>query len=53
MDDVIDAYKKDVDVTLLRDNLRKTPEERVRALQEMQRFADELRRAGEEARRRG
>jgi antitoxin (DNA-binding transcriptional repressor) of toxin-antitoxin stability system len=42
---VIAIYKRDVDRTLIRENLRRTPEERLRALQEMQRFAEELRRA--------
>jgi hypothetical protein len=45
-DPVIEAYKKDVDLTLLRENLRRTPDERVRALMELQRFAEELHRAG-------
>ena len=30
-DPVIEAYKKDVDRTLLRENLRRTPQERSRA----------------------
>jgi hypothetical protein len=42
---VIERYKRDVDRTLIRENLRRTPEERLRSLQEMQRFASELRRA--------
>jgi hypothetical protein len=50
VDPVIEAYKKDVDRTLIRENLRRTPEERLRALMEMQRFAIELRRAGRAAR---
>ena len=45
-DPVIDAYKKDVDRTLLRANLARTVEERIRNLGRLQRFADELRRAG-------
>jgi hypothetical protein len=45
-DPVIEAYKKDVDVTLLRKNLKLTVEQRLRQLMELQRFADELRRAG-------
>ena len=45
-DEVIEAYKRSLDLTLLRENLRKTPDERVRQLQELQRFAKELRRAG-------
>lgn len=50
-DPVIEVYKRDVDRTLLRENLRKTPDERLRQLQKLQRFALELRRAGGEARR--
>ncbi|SRR5216683_2882854 len=42
---LIALYKRDVDRTLIRENLRRTPEERLQALQEMQRFAEELRRA--------
>ena len=48
-DPVIEAYKKDIDITLIRENLKLTPEERVRKLMELQRFAEELRRAGREA----
>jgi hypothetical protein len=51
-DPVIEAYKKDVDRTLLRKNLRLTPEERVLAAMDLQRLAEEVRRAGREARRR-
>jgi hypothetical protein len=49
-DPVIDAYKKHVDRSLLRENLRRTPEERLLALMELQRFAAELQRAGQAAR---
>lgn len=49
---VIEFYKKDLDMTLIRENLKRTPEERVRKLMELQRFAEELRRAGREARSR-
>jgi hypothetical protein len=45
-DPVIDAYKKDVDRTLLRANLARTVEERLQNLVRLQRFGDELRRAG-------
>jgi hypothetical protein len=45
-DPVVDAYKPGVDRTLIRENLKRSPDERVRALQEMQRFAEELWRAG-------
>lgn len=44
-DPVIEVYKRDVDRTLLRENLRLTVDERFRKLQELQRFAAELRRA--------
>lgn len=46
-DPVIEAYKKDVDVTLLSKNLQLTVEERFLAAMELQKFAAELRRAGE------
>ena len=42
---VIERFKRDVDRTLIRENLRRTPEERLRALQKLQQFAEELRRA--------
>ena len=45
-DPVIDAYKKDVDRTLLRANLARSVEERVRNLGRLQRFVAELRQAG-------
>ncbi len=45
-DPVIEAYKRDIDRTLLRENLKLTVEQRFRKLQELQRFAVELRRAG-------
>jgi hypothetical protein len=53
LDAVIEAYKRDLDLTLLRENLKRSPTERLLALQELQRFAEELRRAGEKERRRG
>jgi hypothetical protein len=45
-DPVIDAYKKDVDRTLIRENLRLTPEERILKLQDFVRLAFELQQAG-------
>ena len=48
LDPIIEAYKKDVDRTLLRENLRRTIDERFRNLMELQRLADELRRAGQQ-----
>ena len=46
MDAIIEIYMRSVDRSLIRENLRKTPDERVRALQELQRFAEELQQAG-------
>ncbi len=48
-DPVIEAYKKDIDRTLLRENLKLTVEERFEELRRLQEFAAELRRAGREA----
>ena len=48
-DAVIDVYKKDVDHTLLRENLKRSVEERLRDLMRLQRFAEEWRRAGRRA----
>jgi hypothetical protein len=45
-DPVIEAYKKHVDRTLLRANLARTVEERIQNLDRLQRFAEELKRAG-------
>jgi hypothetical protein len=45
-DPVIEAYKMGIDRTLLRENLRRPVEERVRNLARLQRFVAELRRAG-------
>jgi len=50
-DPVIDAYKSGIDVTLIRENLRITPEQRLRNLQQLQAFAEELRKGGREMRR--
>ena len=49
-DPVIEVYKKDVDRTLLRENLKRSVTERFERLMELQRFAEELRRAGKAAR---
>lgn len=50
-DPVTEAYRKDIDRTLLRDNLTRSVDERFARLMELQRFAEELRRAGREARK--
>ncbi|NJL26762.1 MAG: hypothetical protein HC897_02235 [Thermoanaerobaculia bacterium] len=49
-DPVIEAYKRDVDRTLLRANLARSVDERVRNLMALQRAAEEFRRAGRKAR---
>jgi hypothetical protein len=50
-DPVLEAYKRDVDRTLLRENLRRSIEERLEALMRLQEFAEELQRAGQRLRR--
>ncbi len=50
-DPVINAYKKDIDRTLIRENLRLSVEQRFEELMKLQEFAEELRRAGLRARR--
>jgi hypothetical protein len=52
-DPVIEAYKQHVDRTLLIENLKLTPTERVQKLMELQQFATVLREAGKKARRAG
>lgn len=49
-DPVIEAYKKDIDCTLIVENLRLTVDQRFRQLMELQRFAEELQEAGRKAR---
>jgi hypothetical protein len=49
-DPVIEAFKKDVDRTLLRENLKLTVEERFEKMLSFLRFTDELRRSAEAAR---
>lgn len=51
-DPVIEAYKRDIDRTLLRQSLERTPEQRLVELMRLQAFAEELARAGRQARRR-
>lgn len=42
-DPVIEAYKKDIDRTLIRENLRLTVDQRFQQLMKLQQFAEELR----------
>ena len=48
-DPVIEAYKKGIDLTLIRENLRLTVDQRIQQLMKMQEFAEELQRAGRKA----
>ena len=45
-DPVVEAYKQHVDRSLLRENLKLTPEELLLKLQALQQWAEELRRSG-------
>jgi hypothetical protein len=49
-DPVIEVYKKDVDRSLLRENLKRTPAERCENFLVMYHLAEEVRRAGAKAR---
>jgi hypothetical protein len=51
-DPIIELYKKHVDRSLLRENLKLTPEQRLLKMMDLQRFAAELQRAGRAARKR-
>jgi transcriptional regulator with XRE-family HTH domain len=44
-DPTVEAYKRDVDRTLLRENLRKSIDDRLRSLAELQEFGRELERS--------
>ena len=46
MDAVIAVYQKDIDRTLLRENLRLTPEGRIQKLSAVLELVDEVRKAG-------
>jgi hypothetical protein len=50
---IIELYKRDVDITLIRENLKLTVEQRLLNLQNLQRFAEELREAGRKLRKTG
>lgn len=45
LDPIIDAYKKDVDLTLIRENLKLTPDQRLARLEALLADAEEFRRA--------
>ena len=50
-DPVIEAYKKDIDRSLIRENLRLTVDQRFHQLMKLQEFAEELKRAGKKIRK--
>lgn len=50
VDPVIEAYKKDIDRTLIRENLKLTVEDRFRKAMAVARLAEEMQRAGRAAR---
>jgi transcriptional regulator with XRE-family HTH domain len=52
-DPLIEAFKRDIDRSLLRRNLEKNVDERVRSLQALARLADEAHRAGRAGRAAG
>ena len=45
LDPIIDAYRKDVDITQIRENLKLTPDQRLAKLEAMLADAEEFRRA--------
>ena len=49
IDDIVDVYKRDVDVSLIVRNLERSVEERLETLMQLQAFIEELRRAGRAA----
>ena len=51
-DPVIEEYKRHVDRSLIRENLRLSVTQRFEKLMALQHFAEELQRAGRDARRR-
>jgi hypothetical protein len=50
IDEIIELYERDVDVTLIDEMLRLSVEERIRRLQEFEEFREELHLATERAR---
>lgn len=45
LDPIIQAYKEHIDLTLIRENLRLTVDQRFQQLMQLQRFAEELQNA--------
>ena len=51
LDDIIDVYKRDIDRTLVRENLKLSVEARMLKFIDFMKLLSEVRRAGEETRR--
>jgi hypothetical protein len=47
IDEIIEIYKRDIDLTMIDASLKRTVEERMRALEEMAIFVDEVRKRRE------
>ncbi len=47
IDEIIESYKRDIDMTLIEESLRRSVEERLQALEDFERFREELRAATE------
>ena len=45
LDEIIERYKRDVDVTQIDESLRRSVQERLQALEDFERFREELRSA--------
>jgi hypothetical protein len=50
IDEIIELYMRDVDVTLLDESLKRTVEQRIQALEDFERFREELHAATERGR---
>jgi hypothetical protein len=50
LDEIIEVYKRDVDVTLIDESLSRSVEDRIRALEEFERFREEAHAAMEQRR---
>jgi hypothetical protein len=49
IDDIIDVYKRDVDVSLIVENLKRSLDERLETLMKLQAFVEDMRRARQAA----
>jgi len=50
IDEIVAMYKRDVDISLIEESLRRSVEERIQALEDFERFRVELRSATERTR---